>query len=126
MEQYAKYACAIDSNFDILKNLKNFALYIPNSNFCLDTLVMNQNDCILSLFSCSEFFVQVVWKEYGSYLMEKRYYDEAGIVFTRCEDYEKALKAYKESLNWQSMLCAAMQLSYSDDRIISLCLETVG
>lgn len=58
--------------------------------------------------------------------MDKRYYDEAGLVFSRCEEYEKALMAYKESLNWQSMLYVAMELSYPDDKIISLCIEVAG
>lgn len=58
--------------------------------------------------------------------MDKRYFDEAGLAFTKCENYEKALVAYKEALNWQSMLCSAMQLSYSDDKIIALCKEAAG
>lgn len=78
----------------------------------------------LYLFPPSSIRCKIVWKEYGNYLIDKRYYDEAGLVYSRCEDYEKALMAYKESLNWQSMLCAAIQLSYSDDKIVALCIET--
>ncbi|XP_055943072.1 putative elongator complex protein 1 [Argiope bruennichi] len=66
---------------------------------------------------------KAVWNEYGDYLMTKRYFDEAGLVFTRCGMHDKALLAYKDSLNWQKVLSSAIKLDYAENRIIDLCLE---
>ncbi|GFT12842.1 elongator complex protein 1 [Trichonephila clavipes] len=77
----------------------------------------------LYLFPSSSSQYKVIWSEYGSYLMTKRYFDEAGIIFTRCNMPEKALMAYKESLNWQMILCSAAKLNYAENKIACLCHE---
>lgn len=68
-------------------------------------------------------FIKVVWSEYGNYLMEKRYFDDAGLVFTQCGEHAKALLAYKESVNWQMALCSAGNLGFTKKDTMSLCEE---
>ncbi|GFT28989.1 elongator complex protein 1 [Nephila pilipes] len=77
----------------------------------------------LYLFPSSSSQYKAIWSEYGDYLMTKRYFDESGIIFTRCEMHEKALIAYKESLNWQMILCSATKLNYAENKLACLCHE---
>ncbi|CAL1294302.1 unnamed protein product [Larinioides sclopetarius] len=77
----------------------------------------------LYIFPHSSQQSEAVWNEYGDYLITKRYFDEAGLIFTRCGMYDKALMAYKDNLNWQMVLSTANRLDYTENRIIDLCLE---
>ncbi|GIY83164.1 elongator complex protein 1 [Caerostris extrusa] len=77
----------------------------------------------LNLFPSSSPQRQAIWGEYGNYLMSKRYFDEAGMVFTRCEMHEKALLAYTEGVNWQMALYSANSLSYKGNKIAQLCQD---
>lgn len=55
--------------------------------------------------------------------MEKRYFDDAGLVFTQCGEHAKALLAYRESVNWQMALCSAGNLEFTKKDTMSLCEE---
>ncbi|XP_054720167.1 putative elongator complex protein 1 [Uloborus diversus] len=122
-ENYRKYK--------IDMHLQRYKLALQNISKCEDrfeeclSLIISQRLYVdaLYLFPSSSEKFKIVWKEYGSYLMEKKYHDEAGLAFTRSEDYSSALSAYQAALNWQAMICAAVNLNYSNERITSLCLE---
>ncbi|XP_030050201.1 LOW QUALITY PROTEIN: elongator complex protein 1 [Microcaecilia unicolor] len=63
---------------------------------------------------------------YGEYLSEKQDYELAGLIFARCGDFEKALKAFLTCNNWQQVLCMAAQLEYSGNEISTLARNMAG
>ncbi|KAG8198001.1 hypothetical protein JTE90_029395 [Oedothorax gibbosus] len=77
----------------------------------------------LYLFPSSSENFKIIWTEYGNYLMEKRYFDDAGLVFTQCNEHAKALTAYRESVNWQMALCSAVSLKHTKMETIALSEE---
>ncbi|XP_063776122.1 elongator complex protein 1 isoform X2 [Pseudophryne corroboree] len=63
---------------------------------------------------------------YGDYLHSKHQYEQAGLVFARCNNFEKALDAFIASSNWQQILCMASQLQYSEDKMAALARIVAG
>nr|XP_033774051.1 elongator complex protein 1 isoform X2 [Geotrypetes seraphini] len=63
---------------------------------------------------------------YGEYLNENRDYELAGLIFARCGDFEKAIKAFLTCNNWQQVLCMAAQLKYSENKISTLARHMAG
>ncbi|EEC18088.1 ikappab kinase complex-associated protein, putative, partial [Ixodes scapularis] len=61
-----------------------------------------------------------VWGIYGDYLLQKKHYEEAGLVYQRCGKLEKALTAFELCLNWSLLLSVAHQLDYAQDKLQSL------
>ncbi|KFM81606.1 Elongator complex protein 1, partial [Stegodyphus mimosarum] len=122
-ENYRKYK--------IDMHLKRYKKALQHLSKCEDkfaeflALMKNQRlyTDALHLFPSTHPHRMLVWKEYGRYLMEKRYFDEAGLAFISCGKNERALMAYKESLNWQSVLQCAVDLNYSDNKTVALCQE---
>ncbi|GIY88877.1 elongator complex protein 1 [Caerostris darwini] len=117
--------------FKIDMHLKKFKRALVNISNCEDKF----DECLqlikdqrlyteaLNIFPSSSAQRQAIWGEYGNYLMSKRYFDEAGMVFTRCEMHEKALLAYTEGVNWQMALYSANSLSYKGNKIAQLCQD---
>ncbi|XP_059830752.1 elongator complex protein 1 isoform X1 [Hypanus sabinus] len=63
---------------------------------------------------------------FGEYLIEKQYFEQAGLIFTRSGEYEKALNAFLQCCNWQQALCMAAQLHYTDDKMINIARTLAG
>lgn len=53
---------------------------------------------------------KLVWRLYGQYLFEKRYYLESGIAFEKASDYPSAIKSYLLEANWLRALTVAVKL----------------
>lgn len=58
--------------------------------------------------------------------MEKHYYEEAGVAFSRIRHFHEALKAYKEALNVKEMMITAYKCNYSENQISVLCQNMAG
>lgn len=91
---------------------------------CLD-LIKSQRlyKDALYLFPASSDHFKAVWRSYGDYLMEKRYFDDAGLAYLKSEDNEKALSAYHQSLDWQSCLWVLKKLNYPTLKNMMLCRD---
>uniref|UniRef100_A0A803T8I5 IkappaB kinase complex-associated protein n=1 Tax=Anolis carolinensis TaxID=28377 RepID=A0A803T8I5_ANOCA len=63
---------------------------------------------------------------YGEYLMQKHLPEQAGLIFFRCEAFEKALDAFQVSGNWQQALCTAAELCYPEDKLANLARSMAG
>lgn len=66
-----------------------------------------------------------IWSMYADYLMSKRYYEEAGLVYKRCEKFENALNAFQLCGNWNLMISIAMHLGFEKDKISELAMNNV-
>ncbi|PNF34889.1 hypothetical protein B7P43_G01410 [Cryptotermes secundus] len=60
---------------------------------------------------------------YGDYLMDKKLYHEAGVMYTRAQEYQKALAAYQVAGDWRETLLTANQLQYKENKLHELCQE---
>ncbi|XP_048449501.1 elongator complex protein 1-like [Rhincodon typus] len=63
---------------------------------------------------------------YGEYLNEKQYYEQAGLIFARCGECEKALGAFLLCSSWQQVFCMAAQLHYTEDKVVSIARTIAG
>lgn len=66
-----------------------------------------------------------VWDIYGDYLLEKKHYEEAGLVYWRSENLQKAAKAFELCLNWNLLLTTAYQMKYDQDSLQALANRTL-
>lgn len=57
---------------------------------------------------------------FGEYLIEKQCHEQAGLIFARCGDCEKALDAFLLCCSWQQAFCMAAQLHYTEDKMINM------
>ncbi|XP_076373726.1 elongator complex protein 1 isoform X2 [Tachypleus tridentatus] len=64
-----------------------------------------------------------IWTAYGDYLVKKKYYEEAGLVYFRSEQYQKAVTAFQDSQNWELALCAATKAEISENQVVQLALS---
>lgn len=60
---------------------------------------------------------------FGDHLMEKKRYEEAGLVFMKAESWPSALQAFEKCLNWRQALCVAAILDYSAENRYDLSLR---
>ncbi|XP_060695479.1 elongator complex protein 1 [Hemiscyllium ocellatum] len=63
---------------------------------------------------------------YGEYLIKKQYYEQAGLIFARCGECEKALGAFLLCNSWQQVFCMAAQLHYTEDKVVSIARTIAG
>ncbi|XP_067886712.1 elongator complex protein 1 isoform X2 [Heterodontus francisci] len=63
---------------------------------------------------------------YGEYLSETQYHEQAGLIFARCGECEKALGAFLLCNSWQQAFCMAAQLHYTEDKLISMARTIAG
>lgn len=49
---------------------------------------------------------------YADYLLDKKLYHEAGIMYTRAQKYQRALTAFQVGGDWREALLAAEKLQY--------------
>ena len=54
---------------------------------------------------------------YGEFLMDKKYYEEAGIAFTKAEELQLAQDAFQKCLNWRQVLCLACRLNQTKETV---------
>ncbi|XP_041042916.1 elongator complex protein 1 isoform X2 [Carcharodon carcharias] len=63
---------------------------------------------------------------YGEYLSEKQYYEQAGLIFARSGECEKALGAFLLCNSWQQAFCMVAQLHYTKDKVVSMARSVAG
>ncbi|CAB4001430.1 Elongator complex 1 [Paramuricea clavata] len=125
-ENYQKYS--IDKYLKrYSKAIKHLAKCGPERfNECLE-LIKEQNlyTEALQLYSGSEY--KTIAACYGEYLIEKRRYEESGLVLFRCGHYERALEAFQECGNWRQVFCVATgKLAFSTEQILHLARSMSG
>lgn len=64
--------------------------------------------------------LNTVMKEYGDFLVMEGRYEEAGLVYSNCNDNEKALLAFKSAGDWQMVLATAGKLHWNDVQILEI------
>ncbi|XP_046853969.1 putative elongator complex protein 1 [Xenia sp. Carnegie-2017] len=79
----------------------------------------------LRLFSGSEY--KTIAVSYGEYLMDRKKYEEAGVVLFRCGDYGNALRAFQKAGNWRQVFSLATgKLRSSREELLSLARSMAG
>ena len=73
----------------------------------------------LALFSCEDHIYKQISEDFGLYLKLKKQYVEAGIVYEKADNIEKAIECYVEGLEWE----LAIKLAYDKpkDEFKALC-----
>ncbi|XP_063312037.1 elongator complex protein 1 [Pelobates fuscus] len=74
----------------------------------------------LKLYSTSTSEYKAINDAYGEHLSSKHQYEQAGLIFARCGNHEKALDAFVTCNNWQQVMCMASQLKYSNTELAAL------
>lgn len=64
----------------------------------------------LQIFPPSSAMNKAVCEEYGNYLMSRKYYNEAAIMYSRSGAFEEALDAYQQAGNWKMGLVMCSKL----------------
>lgn len=57
---------------------------------------------------------------YGEYLSEQQHQEQAGLLFSRCGETQRALDAFVSSTSWQHALCMAAKLGFPEDKLANL------
>lgn len=131
-----------------LKELKSLD---PNyQKFTIDNHLKRYDKALISLAKCDKFnqclsFIQThklykkaillfnksseeykkVCHVFGEFLLEKRCYQEAGIMFERSEDLQRALYVYKMDFKWRNCLIVGAKLKYGSTEFSGLCRDLV-
>uniref|UniRef100_A0A8C3T860 Elongator complex protein 1 n=1 Tax=Chelydra serpentina TaxID=8475 RepID=A0A8C3T860_CHESE len=63
---------------------------------------------------------------FGEHLNQKHLYEQAGLIFARCDAFERALDAFLSSGSWQQALCMASRLGYTADQLAGLARSLAG
>ncbi|XP_078667379.1 elongator complex protein 1-like isoform X2 [Branchiostoma floridae x Branchiostoma belcheri] len=81
---------------------------------------------VLQLYTTESQEYKDISEAYGEYLLKKGHVEEAGLVLSRCEEWEKALQAFEQCCNWRQALCVASRLQYSTQQTAQLALRMAG
>ncbi|KAI8490926.1 hypothetical protein Bbelb_313450, partial [Branchiostoma belcheri] len=81
---------------------------------------------VLQLYTTESKEYKDISEVYGEYLLKKGHVEEAGLVLSRCEEWEKALQAFEQCCNWRQALCVASRLQYSTQQTAQLALRMAG
>ena len=63
---------------------------------------------------------------FADYLHQRKYYEEAGLIYKYAGEYEKALISLKETPNYQMLFAVANLLNYDENQTHSLAVEYAG
>lgn len=86
---------------------------VPNKfEECLN-LIHDQKlyDTAIKLFERSSPEYKKLAAIYGEHLLSKKLYPEAAVMFSRCEDFQKALDAYMSASYWQECIILSTKLN---------------
>ncbi|RNA26145.1 elongator complex 1 [Brachionus plicatilis] len=86
--------CGNEYNDEIIKLVDNHKLY---------------SEC-LRHYSPSEEMFKTVSKLFANHLTEKKYYEEAGLILTRAEQYEQASELFLKSASWEMFINVCLKL----------------
>lgn len=75
--------------------------------------------------SDSEIYKEVS-KEYGNYLCNKKYYQEAGLVLLRAQLLEESLEAFEKSMDWKMYLSVCSQLKVPNTQLVDKYNRIIG
>lgn len=114
--------------FTINKHLKRFDRAVESLVLCgcsrhneLKTFVKYHSLYreALALFTQSDEIYKDISEDFGSYLKLKKQYTEAGIIYERANNIEKAIECYKEALEWE--LALSLAITWPEDQFKNLC-----
>ena len=63
---------------------------------------------------------------YGEYLCDKNRHDEAGVMFTKAQDWQMALDAFVTCRNWRQAFCMTSLLGVTSDREMEIARKLAG
>ncbi|XP_075979445.1 elongator complex protein 1 [Anticarsia gemmatalis] len=118
--------------FTINKHLKRFDRAVESLVLCgtsrhneLKTFVKYHSLYreALALFSPSDEIFKEISDDFGLYLKLKKQYTEAGVIYERASNIEKAIECYKDALEWE--LAISLAISWPEDQFKSLCWDLV-
>ncbi|XP_077863175.1 elongator complex protein 1-like [Saccoglossus kowalevskii] len=124
----------LESNYQkytIDKHLKHYGKALQHISLCdghFDECIQLIQDHslyveALKLYQFGTTPYKIIGKLYGEYLENERHYEEAALLYTRCDDETKALEMYQKVGNWRQALCLATKLQYSKEKKSDLCRE---
>ncbi|KAL1431121.1 hypothetical protein MTO96_014510 [Rhipicephalus appendiculatus] len=133
--RHCSHGCRIFSKGSqrIYMHLERYKKALKNISLCGDAhfgeclnLIKTQRlyTTALDLFPEGSQERKEVWEIYGDYLLEKKHYEEAGLVYWRCEKLRKAARAFELCLNWNLLLSTAHQMNYDQDSLQALATRT--
>lgn len=89
-----------------------------------ELLIFIKQHCLyskaLNLIPNNDLRYKNIAEEFGSFLISKRHFSEAGMMYLRCGKQENALKCFTEASDWQMVMNIAHKLEYSEDEILAL------
>lgn len=109
-ENYMKYS--IDMHLKRYESALEHISRVPDKfEECLD-LICNQNlyTRAINLFEKDSAEYKRVAGIFGEYLLNKKMYQEAAIMFYKSEDFSKALNAYMLAGNWQDVIIISVNM----------------
>ncbi|XP_065059792.1 putative elongator complex protein 1 [Rhopilema esculentum] len=131
LKKYEKFYC----QFKIDCHLKRYTKALGNIHACgpsrfeefLD-FTAKHNLYKDALLFCREdpFSFKEVSAVYGSYLVQKKRYNEAGIVYSRVSLHEEAKDSFVKSHNWKLAIAEAEMLNYSNDALVQFAVSLAG
>ncbi|KAK4306410.1 hypothetical protein Pmani_021766 [Petrolisthes manimaculis] len=124
-DHYRKYKINV-----YLRRFKTALEYIQNTTDhneeCLDLIKSEKlYREALQVFPASSCMTQLVCECYGNYLMSKNLHSEAAVMFSRANQLESALNAYRLAGMWRMVVIVAEQLRYDKAAMQELCLSLV-
>ncbi|KAK7115940.1 elongator complex protein 1-like [Littorina saxatilis] len=112
--------------FTIDKHLKNYSSALRHIAVCGPD---HFSECVelvkehklfveaLKLFPTDSQQFRTLATEYGHYLQEKNRQNEAGVMFSRAEEWQLAHDAFVASLNWRQAMCTATHLGFDQNTV---------
>ncbi|XP_038660039.1 elongator complex protein 1 [Scyliorhinus canicula] len=80
----------------------------------------------LKLFPVNSLEYKDISIAYGEYLSEKHYYEQAGLIFARCGECERALGAFLLCNSWQQAFCMVSRLHFTEDKVVGMAQTIAG
>ncbi|XP_070543580.1 elongator complex protein 1-like [Ptychodera flava] len=111
--------------YTIDKHLKRYSKALVHISQCTD----HWQECLelieahqlyvqaLKLFKIGTLQYQRVGLMYAEHLLGLHRLEEAGLMYMKCNQDEKALEMYKKCGNWRQAMCLAIKMNYNEEQI---------
>ncbi|XP_077988781.1 elongator complex protein 1-like isoform X3 [Glandiceps talaboti] len=114
--------------YNIDKHLKRFSQALVHISKCGEhweecvQLIEQQEMFVeaLQLFEIQSMQYKTIGQMYAEHLFGLRHYEEAAIMYAKCNQDEEALEMYVKCGNWRQSMCVAIKLEQSSDQLAQL------